>query len=247
MSDKNWYEKWFSNKYYLEIYSHRDEKEARDIINLIQRHVPLSTNAKVLDVCCGAGRHSIELARRGYSVTGFDLSSYLISQAKESLSKTKDADLKVEFLIKDMKNFSFSNEFDAAINVFTSFGYFETDEENFKVFENVKKSLKPGGYFVFDFINPDNLRKTLVSESEDVYDGVKILQKRHIENNFVYKDIYIGSEKYTERLRLYNTDDINTVFKTLGFEVKKTFGDYYGNAFDRENSKRMVYICKKNI
>jgi SAM-dependent methyltransferase len=245
MSEKNWYEKWFSNKYYLEIYSHRDEREARDIVNLIQRYVPLSNNDKVLDVCCGAGRHSLELARRGYDVAGFDLSSYLISQAKESLSNAKETNLHVEFTIKDMKDFSFGNVFDMAINVFTSFGYFETDEDNFKVFENVKKSLKQGGYFVFDFINSDNLRKTLISESEDEYDGVKVLQKRYIENNFVYKDIYIGEDKYTERLRLYNTDDINSVFETLGFNVKNTFGDYYGNAFDRENSKRMVYICKK--
>ena len=244
MSEKNWYEKWFSNKYYLEIYSHRDEKEVRDIINLIQRYVPLSNNDKVLDVCCGAGRHSIELARRGYDVTGFDLSPYLISQAMESLSSSKEKNLKVEFMIKDMKDFSFGNAFDMAINVFTSFGYFETDEDNFKVFENVFKSLKQGGYFVFDFINPDYLRKTLVSESEDVYDGIKIIQKRYIENNFVYKDIFIGEEKYTERLKLYSTDDINAVFKSLGFGILHTFGDYYGNPFARENSRRMVYISK---
>jgi SAM-dependent methyltransferase len=246
MSDKNWYEKWFSNKYYLEIYSHRDEKEARDIINLIQRYVPLNTNAKVLDVCCGAGRHSIELARRGYNVTGFDLSEYLISQAKESLNSAREKNLNVEFLIKDMKNFSFDSKYDLTINVFTSFGYFETDEENFKVFENVLKSLKYGGYFVFDFINSENLRKTLVSESEDVYDGTKVFQKRYIENNFVYKDIFIGEEKYTERLKLYSSDEINSAFKKIGFSVEKTFGDYYGNEFDRENSKRMIYFCKTN-
>lgn len=245
MSEKNWYEKWFSNKYYLEIYSHRDEKEARDILNLIQRYVPLKTNAKVLDVCCGAGRHSLELARRGYDVTGFDLSSYLISQANESLSGAKETNLQVEFMIKDMKDFNFSNVFDMAINVFTSFGYFETDEENFKVFENVHKSVKQGGYFVFDYINTDNLKKTLVSKSEDEYDGVKIIQKRYIVNDFVYKDIFIGDDKYTEMLKLYNTDDINAIFKTIGFNVLHTFGDYYGNAFIRENSKRMVYICKR--
>jgi hypothetical protein len=100
---------------------------------------------------------------------------------------------------------------------------------------------------VFDFINPDNLRKAIVGESEDVYDGVKIIQKRYIENNFVYKDIFIGEEKYTERLRLYNLEDIYSVFKTIGFNVVKVFGDYYGNAFDRENSKRMVYICKTEL
>ncbi len=244
MSEKNWYEKWFSNKYYLEIYSHRDEKEARDIINLIQRYVPLSCNADVLDVCCGAGRHSLELARRGYNVTGFDLSSYLVSQANNSLKSAEELNLNVKFLIKDMKNFSFGNSFDMAINVFTSFGYFESDEDNFNVFENVHNSLKQGGYFVFDFINPDKLRKSLVSLSEDVYEGVKVVQKRYIENKFVFKDIYIGDDKYTERLKLYDTDDLDAVFSKTGFDVLYKFGDYYGNTFDRENSGRMVYICR---
>lgn len=242
--EKYWYEKWFSNKYYLEIYKHRDEKEARDIINLFQRSVHLPSEAKVLDVCCGAGRHSIELARRGYDVTGFDLSEYLISQAKESLKAADEKGLKVEFLIRDMKDFSFDKKFDAAINIFTSFGYFESDEENFKVFSNVGNSLKSGGYFVFDFINSDNLRNTLVASSEDEYDGEKVIQKRHIENGFVYKDIYIGSEKYTERLRLYTKEELEKALMNNGLEPVNLFGDYFGNSFEKKESKRIIFISK---
>lgn len=242
--EKNWYEKWFSNKYYIEIYRHRDEKEARDIINLFQRNVHLPSEAKVLDVCCGAGRHSIELARRGYAVTGFDLSEYLVSQAKESLSAADEKGLKVEFLISDMKEFSFDKQFDAAINIFTSFGYFESDEENFIVFGNVEKSLKSGGYFVFDFINADNLKKTLVASSEDEFDGEKVIQKRYIENGFVFKDIFIGSEKYTERLKLYSKDELEKALMDAGLEPVRLFGDYYGNSFMREESKRVIFICK---
>ncbi len=242
--EKNWYEKWFSNKYYIEIYRHRDEKEARDIINLFQRNVHLPSEAKVLDVCCGAGRHSIELARRGYAVTGFDLSEYLVSQAKESLSAAEEKGLKVEFLISDMKEFSFDKQFDVAINIFTSFGYFESDEENFKVFSNVEKSLKSGGYFVFDFINADNLKKTLVASSEDEFDGEKVIQKRYIENGFVYKDIFIGSEKYTERLKLYSKVELEKALMDAGLEPVELFGDYYGNSFMKEESKRVIFICK---
>ena len=240
----NWYEKWFSNKYYLEIYKHRDEKEARDIINLFQRSVHLPSEAKVLDVCCGAGRHSIELARRGYTVTGFDLSEYLVSQAEESLQKAEEKNLKVDFHIRDMKDFSFNKQFDAALNIFTSFGYFETDEDNFKVFANVEKSLKSGGYFTFDFINTDNLRNTLVPSSEDEYEGIKVIQKRFIENGFVYKDIHIGNEKYTERLKLYSKDELGKALSEVGLETIKIFGDYYGNSFENEESKRVIFICR---
>lgn len=242
---KNWYEKWFSNKYYLEIYRHRDDNEARDVINLFERSVHLPSDAKVLDVCCGAGRHSLELARRGYIVTGFDLSPFLISQAEESLKNAKEKGLKAKFLICDMKNFSFNDKFDAAMNIFTSFGYFETDKENFKVFANVEQALKRGGYFVFDFINSDNLQKTLVPYSEDIYDGEKILQKRYIKDGFVFKDIQIGNEKYTERLKLYNKDELQNALADNRLEPVNVFGDYYGNEFNREESKRIIFICRK--
>lgn len=242
---KNWYEKWFSNKYYLEIYRHRDDNEARDVINLFERSVHLPSDAKVLDVCCGAGRHSLELARRGYIVTGFDLSPFLISQAEESLKNAKEKGLKAKFLICDMKNFSFNDKFDAAMNIFTSFGYFETDKENFKVFANVEQALKSGGYFVFDFINSDNLQKTLVPYSEDIYDGEKILQKRYIKDGFVFKDIQIGNEKYTERLKLYNKDELQNALADNRLEPVNVFGDYYGNEFNREESKRIIFICRK--
>ena len=244
MDENKWYEKWFSNKAYLSLYSHRDEKDARDLINLIQRNIPLVIDSKILDVCCGFGRHSIELARRGYSVTGFDLSSFLISKARESLRNTKEKNLKVEFLIKDMIDFSFSKSFDAAINIFTSFGYFESDEDNFKVFINIKKSLKKGGYFVFDFINSEYLKKSLIPESEDFVDGNLILQKRYLKDNYVFKDIFIGDEKFTERLKLYSDIQIYNALKDYGFNILNVFGDYYGNSFEKPESSRIIVISQ---
>lgn len=247
MDNNKWYEKWFSNKTYLSLYSHRDEKDARDIINLIQRNIPLAIGSKILDVCCGFGRHSIELARRGYSVTGFDLSSFLISKAYKDLKNVKEKNLKVEFLIKDMKDFSFSKSFDSAVNLFTSFGYFESDEENFRVFNNVEKSLKKGGYFVFDFINSEHLKKSLIPESEDSIEGNRILQKRYLKDNFVYKDIFTGDDKFTERLKLYSDVEILDALKNFGFNVISIFGDYYGNDFDKSESSRIIVISQSAI
>ena len=174
--NKNWYKDWFSSKFYLELYKHRDEAEAKDIINLIQRKISLRTDSKVLDVCCGAGRHSLELAKRGYEVTGFDLSKFLISEAKKNFKSSKESSLNVKFLLKDMRSFHFEKKFDIAINIFTSFGYFESDGENFKVFENVSNSVRKNGYFVFDYLNAGFLKANLVAKSKDIIDGKSVTQ-----------------------------------------------------------------------
>jgi SAM-dependent methyltransferase len=241
---KEWYKIWFANKNYLELYRQRDEKEASDLINLIQRNVPAPTDSKVLDVCCGAGRHSVELARRGYEVTGFDLSGYLIGQARNSLKNANESGLKVKFLIRDMKDFSFKNKFDIALNIFSSFGYFKKDPDNLKVFKNIRSSLKNGGYFVFDFLNESYIKKNLVPYSEDFVNGKKFVQKRYIKNGFVCKDIFIGKEKYSERIRLYSPSVIKNALAEKEFRILKLFGDYYGSRFDKGKSKRLIIICR---
>ena len=243
---KNWYEKWFSSADYLNLYSHRSDKEAEDMVNLIQREVPKPTDSKVLDVCCGAGRHSIVLARRGYDVTGLDLSHFLISQAKKNINLAAEKNLKVKFLIRDMKNFAFSVKFDIAINIFSSFGYFESDEENFSVFANIARSLRKNGYFVFDFLNENYLRRNLVPCTESSINGKKVIQNRRIENNFVFKDIRIAGRKYTERIKLYDYDIIINSMKSLGFSVSSVYGDCFGNPFNRKNSKRLIIFAGKN-
>jgi len=113
-----WFEKWFSDKLYLDLYQHRDEEDARWIINLLQRSIAVKTNARVLDIACGSGRHSIELARRGFEVTGFDLSEFLINEARKNLKNSGEKNMKVKFLIRDMRDFNFRNTFDIAVNIF---------------------------------------------------------------------------------------------------------------------------------
>ncbi len=240
-----WYEKWFSSKYYPELYRHRNEQEAADIVNLIQRTIKPPPTARVLDVCCGSGRHSIEFAKRGYSVTGFDLSRYLISLAKKNLAEAKEKDLKARFYIKDMRSFYFKVPFEICINLFSSFGYFESDKDNFKVFSNVSDCLKDGGYFVFDYLNENFLRENLKELTEDEMNGKKIIQKRRIENNYVIKEITIGNKVFEERIKLYSLPRIKNALKQNGLNTEFVFGDYYGNSFDRKESGRMIVFAKK--
>lgn len=245
----NWYEEWFSNKFYLELYQHRDEEDARWIINLLQRTLNVSTRSKVLDIACGSGRHSLELARRGFEVTGFDLSDYLISEAKRNLAASREKNLKLRFLKKDMRYFNFRNSFDIALNIFTSFGYFENDIENYRVIDNVSKSLKKNGYFVFDFLNKVYLEKNLEPYSKNNYGNVTVVQKRKLINGFVKKDIFIkkgNSEKhFREVLKLYSAGEFFKMFETFNLKKLKVFGDYFGNKFDESKSQRLVIFAKK--
>lgn len=246
---KTWFEKWFSSKFYLQIYRHRNDEDARHLINLFQRSIPINTKSKVLDIACGAGRHSLELARRGFDVTGFDLSGFLIGEAKKALKNSEEKNLKAKFIIKDMRYFNFKNSFDAAVNFFTSFGYFDNDRENFQVIENVSGSLKTGGYFVFDFLNKNYLEKNLRPYSKNNYENVTVVQKRKIENNIVRKEIFIKSKnntlKFTEVLKLYSVSEFKIIFDSYNLRIQNLFGDYFGNKFNKNNSKRLIIIAKK--
>ena len=244
-----WYVNWFSSKLYLELYKHRNEDDARNLINLIQRTLPLKKDDKVLDVACGEGRHSIELARRGFNVTGFDLSKFLISEAKRHHKALPERFIKVNFLNRDMKRFDFKNSFDAVVNLFTSFGYFSKDEDNFRVIQNVSSSLKKNGYFVFDFLNGNYLKKNIVPYDKKMFQGKEFIQKRRIENDFVIKEITIrsGARKtaYEEILKLYDIGTLKKVFADNSLKTIHSFGDYYGNKFSKDKSQRLILIAQK--
>ena len=101
----------------------------------------------VLDLCCGPGRHSIALAGLGWSVTGVDRTGYLLDKARE---RSAGAGVEVEFVEQDMREFSRANTYDLALSLFTSFGYFDTEEEDVQVLRNLHASLRPGGRVVID-------------------------------------------------------------------------------------------------
>ena len=244
-----WFEKWFSDKLYLDLYQHRDEEDARWMINLLQRSIAVKTNARVLDIACGSGRHSIELARRGFDVTGFDLSEFLITEARKNLKNSGEKNMKVKFLLSDMRDFNFRNTFDIAVNIFTSFGYFDNDKENFRVIENVSRSLKIGGYFIFDFLNKHFLEKNLKPLSRKIIGNTTVVQKRSLENGFVRKKIIItrnnSAKQFEEVLKLYSLQDFNKAFALSGLKTEKTFGDYFGNKYNRTKSGRLIIIARK--
>jgi len=252
-----WFIDWFSSQDYLDLYKHRDDNDAKKIVSLITKHIKLEKDAKVLDLPCGNGRHSLLFAKNGFDVTGIDLSDFLICQAKKKLAKEYSAyKSKLHFENGDMRNFSgklrHKNKFSLAVNLFTSFGYFEKHSENEKVIRSISNSLQSNGWFVFDFLNREYLRRNLVSFDKKKVNGKLILQHRYIKGNFIYKKIFlIGKSladvnEFTERVYLYSLKQMEKMFERSSLKIKNIFGDYAGSKFNIKASPRLIIFARKN-
>jgi SAM-dependent methyltransferase len=241
-----WFEEWFNSKEYLDVYQHRNESDAKLLFELIIKNVQIPIYGKVLDLACGPGRHSILFARKGFDVTGIDLSDNLLKVAESSAKKEK---LKIEFIKADLRNIQLDTKFDLVVNLFTSFGFFEKDEDNFSIFKIASALLNAGGYFVFDFLNSTFIENNLIRESREDKSNEIIVQKRRIEGDRVIKDIiiqYNGNVKtYYESVKLYRWGELCKAIDENGLAIKKTFGDFTGSDFKEATSPRMIIIAQK--
>ena len=244
----NWFEEWFDSPLYEKLYAYRNKNEADELADLIEKVIPKSDYSKILDLGCGRGRHSITLAERGYHVTGVDLSKQAITTAIQSARKRKLAN--VHFQVGDMRR-PLDKTFDAVLNLFTTFGYFLKDEENAKVISSVKEMLESNGIFILDYLNAYKVRKNLVPEEEETFRDMTVHIEREIRDNMVYKHIRFDGEEllkpieYRERVKLYELDWFEKNFAKYGFGIKKIYGSYDGDKFDKNDSPRLLMVAKK--
>lgn len=241
-----WFKEWFETEEYLNVYQHRNEKEAETLVDLIIENVCLPDSGSVLDLACGTGRHARLFAARGYKVTAVDLSRKMLDVAR---SKSYQENLEINFIQQDLRHFSYSGHFDLIINLFTSFGYFDSDEENMGIFRKAYDNLQDDGYFVIDFFNRYFLEKNLIARSEDKAGDAAIIQTRRFEGLRVIKEISIKknghSRNYTESVRMFSADELSEELNKIGFAIEKTFGDFQGNQYDKFSSPRIILIAKK--
>ncbi|MCU0343965.1 MAG: class I SAM-dependent methyltransferase [Ignavibacterium sp.] len=241
-----WFKDWFNTKEYLNVYQHRNEKDAEEHIKLILDNIKIPSRSKILDMACGAGRHAVILARKDFEVTAVDLSENLLLIARQS---AKDENLKINFIRSDIREFKTDEKFNLIINLFTSFGYFDSDEENFSVLQKAYDLLADDGFFVLDFFNSHFLQKNLIESSEEIMDEVKIHQFRKIKENRVRKKIVITKDgnlsQFEESVRMFTKEELTKAIKNIGFDIYKTFGDFLGNNFEQFTSPRLIMICKK--
>ncbi|WP_025026615.1 class I SAM-dependent methyltransferase [Caldalkalibacillus mannanilyticus] len=238
-----WYVKSFQEDY-LKIYAHRTDEAAEQEMKQIVQLLDMPKGSRVLDLCCGNGRHSRQLAKLDYQVTGIDLSHVLLDEAR----KANFAD-KITYLQSDVRELSFEEEFDYVLNLFTSFGYFEQVEENQKVFQAIYRALKGGGVFLIDFLNPGYIRKNLVPESYRESGELKIREKRRIEKNQVIKDIHIEQEgaerQYQEKVNLFEYEEMVQMLQASGLTTERVYGAFDLQPYDEADSPRMILIGKK--
>ncbi|MEX1121294.1 MAG: class I SAM-dependent methyltransferase, partial [Balneolales bacterium] len=244
-----WFEEWFDSPLYEKIYSNRNEEEANLLADLLTHLIPMNQYPNVLDLGCGRGRHSINLGKRGYTVTGIDLSEESITVAR---SKAMNEELrKVAFVVGDMRE-SYPETFDAVINLFTSFGYFENDKENQLVINNVSGMLRDKGVFVLDYLNAHKTRKDLVKQENGTLGKHEYKINRHIDNDdTIVKKISFKQKGYSktydfeERVKLYDSVWFEEKFSEEGFTMEHVFGDYTGAAFNKQSSPRLLMVAKK--
>lgn len=218
-------------------------KEIESIISLLN----IKPRAHVLDLGCGVGRHSLELARRGFHVTGVDrTASYLDRAAKQAVKE----ELRVEFVQEDMRKFCRPTAFDAAINMNTSFSYFEDPEEDRQVITNVYRSLKSGGVFVLDTMGKEILARVFKDKDWSQEGEVFVLQERRVSHDWSWMEnrwIIFQDGKRTESKvthRLYSATELAALFANSGFKGINIYGDLSGSAYDHM-ARRLVMVGKK--
>ena len=236
-----WYKDWFGEEY-LELYAHRDVGEAQLQVEFVDRFVADGrTPRAVLDLACGAGRHTAALRRAGYRTLGVDLSLTLLAHPP-----------KVPCVAGDMRCLPFAGgTFDWVLNFFTSFGYFESERENFRVLDEYSRLLRPRGRFMIDFLNRDRVIDRLVPEEVQEIAGRTVYierwyddQTRRINKRMRIEATDRPASTYVESVRAYNREEVTIGLRWAGLEVKALFGNFQGDPFDRD-SERLILIGSK--
>ena len=239
----DWFKAWFNTPYYHTLYKNRDNSEAKAFIEKIIDYLHLEKGAKVMDLACGKGRHSITLNENGLDVIGLDLSDESIAYAKKFENK------KLAFDVHDMREIYKADYFDVIFNLFTSFGYFDDEQDNFKVFDAVKKQLKANGTFVFDYLNAEKIVANLIPYEEKEIDGIIFkISKSVSENQFIKKviDFYADEQDwhFEEYVKILYKKDFENLIEQADFKVKTIFGNYKLEPFDPVNSDRLILILE---
>ncbi|SEO86135.1 Methyltransferase domain-containing protein [Flavobacterium sp. CF108] len=238
---ENWFTSWFDTPYYHILYKDRNYREAQIFMDNLTHYLNLPEKAKVLDLACGKGRHSIYLNQLGFNVLGADLSENSIAEA------TKNSNEHLHFKVHDMRE-PFEEKFDAIFNLFTSFGYFENDDDNLTTLKAIRESLSEYGFAVIDFMNVNQVIETLVPQEVKTVDGIDFHIKRYVEDGHIFKEIDFEDQgrkfHFTEKVKALTLKDFQDLMDEAGIFLLDIFGDYKLKKFHKTESERLIMIFK---
>jgi SAM-dependent methyltransferase len=241
--DKEWFESWFETPYYAMLYRNRNDLEAEFFVKKLVEHLKLKPGHRVADVACGSGRHSAVFHALGLNVWGYDLSERFIGEARSLCSQAV-------FTRHDMRHHYDESEMDAVFNLFTSFGYFETREEDVLALRNMANLLGAEGVLVQDYINGMAVLPQLPVKMNDDYNGVHFEIEKHWQPPYIVKKIDVNDAgrqtQYIEKVRVYEYAELKQLHREAGLEPVEVYGDYHLAEYSPLTSPRMVIISKKH-
>lgn len=221
-------------------------EEAPGQIEQLLSLLDLPSDAHVADIPCGVGRHAVELADRGFPVTAVDATASYLARARDHAA---DADVEVEFVHEDMRAFRRPESFDAILNLYTSFGYFETRDDDERTARNFHESLKPGGTLLMSLASKEILARKFEERTWNERDGRYILEEHEIsddwswiENRWIIVDDDVN--EFTVSHRLYSAFELSELLERVGFDDVAVYGDFEGHDYD-ETANRLVIVARK--
>lgn len=239
----NWFEDWFNSPYYHLLYKNRNDDEAKLFMDNLLNFIKPIPNWHLVDLCCGKGRHSMYLNEQGFDVTGLDLSENSIKEASRSSSDS------LSFYVHDMRKEKPGLKAQMVLNLFTSFGYFDTIEEHEEVFQSVYKMLNYKGVFILDYLNSDFVTKDFPLNEQKEEGGVTFNINKQVSEGFIEKNIQFEdlgkSYSFQERVRAFTQKDFIKMFESNGFKLIRSFGDYELTPFKKDESPRLIMVAQK--
>ncbi len=243
MENKEWFAEWFDSPFYHKLYSNRDDQEAKRFVEHLVDFLALTPGQHVLDLACGKGRHSITLNACGLNVIGADLAPNSIAAAAQHSNET------LSFVVHDMREVIPEKHFDVVMNLFTSFGYFDSTDDNKRVLNSIHDMLQPDGLLVIDFMNATRVINTLVKEETKEVEDTTFHISRRYDGTHIYKDIQFNDSgrdfHFTERVQAITDQDFRALLEACSFELIRTFGDFELNPYAAASSDRLILIARK--
>jgi SAM-dependent methyltransferase len=247
-----WYETFFG-KDYLDVYAYQfTDNRARQEVEFVTRTLELQPGEGVLDLCCGQGRHAVCLAAQGLQVVALDLSAEYLELARAAASAL---DLSIETVHADMRDIPFEDRFDAVINMFSSFGYLESEDEDARVLHAITRALKPGGRVLLDLLNRDWVVANYIQNDwHEAEDGTLYLEHRELDletsrNHVSFRAIRPDGSRQDivgHHIRLYTLREVRGMLEAAGLAYKGVHGGFSGEAYSIE-TRRMIVVASKPV